>query len=153
MASSTADEVSSLTRTRNSFHFIVAFFVACTVISVSLVIVDSSSIHEGRNSRKCSNPSIRKEWRLLSTSEQHGYISAVQCLSGRASSFDDGSSRYDDFALAHISEGLHIHYAAAFLPWHRHFIDTFEKTLRGECQYNGSLAYGLLSFAQKMTPG
>ncbi|KAJ3485641.1 hypothetical protein NLG97_g6771 [Lecanicillium saksenae] len=89
----------------------------------------------------CSTPSVRKEWRTLSATEQQSYIDAIKCISEQPSRFQDGTSRHDDFALAHIAEGLHIHYAAAFLPWHRHFIHTFEQTLRKECNYTRSLVY------------
>ncbi|EFY95267.2 putative domain, di-copper centre [Metarhizium robertsii ARSEF 23] len=89
----------------------------------------------------CSDPPIRREWRSLGAAEKQAYISAVKCLSDKPSKFDNSTSRFDDFALAHISEGLDIHYAAAFLPWHRHFIHTFEEALRAECLYSGSLPY------------
>ncbi|KAF5121969.1 Tyrosinase ustQ [Metarhizium anisopliae] len=89
----------------------------------------------------CRDPPIRREWRSLGAAEKQAYISAVKCLSDKPSKFDNSTSRFDDFALAHISEGLDIHYAAAFLPWHRHFIHTFEEALRAECLYSGSLAY------------
>ncbi|OAQ96557.1 hypothetical protein LLEC1_06351 [Akanthomyces lecanii] len=130
-----------LTRIGSPLQLLVAFFAACTTISVAFLLLDFSQGHWRPDGHDCSDPSTRKEWRYLGASEKHAYIDAIQCLSRRPSLFDGSSSRYDDFALAHVSEGLHIHYAAAFLPWHRHFIDTFERTLKKDCQYNGSLIY------------
>jgi len=58
---------------------------------------------------------------------------------GKSSLFEPGTSRYDDFAYSHVFEGTVTHYAAAFLPWHRYFIHTFEETLRTECNFRGAL--------------
>jgi tyrosinase len=53
--------------------------------------------------------------------------------------FEDGTSRYDDFAYSHVFEGTVTHYAAAFLPWHRYFIHIFEEALRKECDFHAAL--------------
>lgn len=87
----------------------------------------------------CNAPLRRCEWRSLRAIEQEQYIDAVLCLMQKGSMFEPGTSQYDDFSYAHVSEGADIHYTAAFLPWHRHFIHTFEEALRSECSYNGSL--------------
>ncbi|KAM0268960.1 hypothetical protein ACHAPA_004560 [Fusarium lateritium] len=89
----------------------------------------------------CMDPVKRKEWRELNTTEKHDYINAVICLTEKESLFEPGSSRYDDFAYMHVFEGTVTHYAAAFLPWHRYFIHTFEKALIEECELHGSLPY------------
>lgn len=116
-------------------------FVACITVSLAFAMADSYMVPLEVEDSACPDPPIRREWRSLGAAEKQGYISAVKCLSDKPSKFDNSTSRFDDFALAHISEGLDIHYAAAFLPWHRHFIHTFEEALRAECLYSGSLAY------------
>jgi len=87
----------------------------------------------------CRDPSKRKEWRTLSPSKKKAYIDAVQCLMHKESDFEPGSYRYDDFAGHHTAAGTITHYAAAFLPWHRYFIHTFEKALVEECGFEGNL--------------
>ncbi|KAI0440084.1 hypothetical protein F4803DRAFT_578093 [Xylaria telfairii] len=89
----------------------------------------------------CVNPPRRHEWRTLREEEQKSYIEAVLCLSELPSLFEPGSSRFDDMAYAHLFEGTITHYAAAFLPFHRYFIHTFEKALKSECGYQGGLPY------------
>ena len=55
--------------------------------------------------KKCTNPSIRKEWRQLRDHEKLSYIDAVLCLTKTPSTAGTGGSMYDDLA------GVHMEYA------------------------------------------
>lgn len=48
---------------------------------------------------------------------------------------------YEDFPWVHQHYGSYSHDSAAFLPWHRYFIQVYEDTLREECGYTGTLPY------------
>ncbi|KAH8912448.1 Di-copper centre-containing protein [Coniochaeta sp. PMI_546] len=100
------------------------------------VIDDDNAI-----SLECEHPAIRREWRRLTRDEQTIYIASVQCLMGLPSQVREGTSRYDDFVHAHSLVGVKSHYAAAFLPWHRLFVHSFERVLREECVYEGPFPY------------
>lgn len=54
---------------------------------------------------KCHKPSLRKEWRTLSRSEQVTYTTAVKCLMYSPSIFHADTSFYDDFVFAHSKTG------------------------------------------------
>lgn len=95
----------------------------------------------GRSGTRCVTPYIRREWRTLRAAEKKSYISAVKCLMDLPSIFDSQTSHFDDFTYAHITAGGSSHYAAAFLPWHRMFVHTYEQTLRQKCQYEGVQPY------------
>lgn len=79
------------------------------------------------------------EWRQLDTSQKDAYILAVKCLMRRPSIFQEKTSFYDDFVLVHSQVGRLAHYAAAFLPWHRKYINVYEEALRGHCGYQGTV--------------
>ncbi|PYI34945.1 Di-copper centre-containing protein [Aspergillus indologenus CBS 114.80] len=89
----------------------------------------------------CQYPSVRREWRSLSTGEQQAYITAVKCLMDRPSKLRTNGTLYDDFPWIHTTSGSFSHHAAAFLSWHRYFIHVFEQTLKQDCDYEGTLAY------------
>lgn len=95
--------------------------------------------------RTCENPSIRKEWRELSTSEQAAYHEAVKCLmSSPSQRYPDEPSvanRADDFTWTHMVVNEEAHLTATFLPFHRWFLHQYESSLRSECGYTGPLPY------------
>ncbi|TXC09488.1 hypothetical protein FocTR4_00004454 [Fusarium oxysporum f. sp. cubense] len=122
-----------------------------------------------KSTAQCSQPRIRKEWRMLSSSEQTDYIDAIQCLktapSKGTSIFDTLESRYDDFVALHINTTrggqkapslinqpsnngnqshvtvYGVHDVGVFLPWHCYAIWTFESVLREECNYIAAQPY------------
>ena len=55
--------------------------------------------------RLCEQISFRREWRSLSQSEKHDYLSSVKCLHERPSRLDLNQSLYDDFAWVHYRIG------------------------------------------------
>ncbi|KAJ9144979.1 Tyrosinase [Pleurostoma richardsiae] len=94
---------------------------------------------------KCSKPSIRKEWRALSSKEKASYISAVQCLQSKPGTmqhlFDGVRSRFDDFQGLHINLTTLYHFTGPFHPWHRVFLNQYEADLRRLCGYTGAQPY------------
>ena len=113
--------------------------LATLLIAFVLVLREARKGSYQRTSMMCNVPTRRQEWRSLQASEQQEYIRAVLCLMNKESNLNPGTYRYDDFAYAHTTEGTITHYAAAFLPWHRYFIHTFEIALVEECGYRGLL--------------
>ncbi|EUC50002.1 hypothetical protein COCMIDRAFT_82953 [Bipolaris oryzae ATCC 44560] len=91
----------------------------------------------------CKKPAKRLEWRQMSTSQKHSYISAVLCLQKipSISGFPYAKNRYDDFQAIHHDQGNYIHWVGFFLPWHRYFVWAYEQTLRNECGYKGAQPY------------
>ncbi|WQF83004.1 Putative tyrosinase copper-binding domain, di-copper centre-containing domain superfamily [Colletotrichum destructivum] len=99
-----------------------------------------SKLNQAQNSR-CQAPSIRREWRSLSSDEKTDYISAVRCLLSKPSKVPAGTSLYHDFPRLHSVVGGDSHNTALFLPWHRYLLHVYENELRSTCGYNGSLTY------------
>ncbi|KAI9703544.1 MAG: hypothetical protein M1820_005848 [Bogoriella megaspora] len=99
----------------------------------------SGAIHHP--SKRCVDPSLRREWRSLSDDEKQEYISAVQCLRRSPSRTNMSQSLYDDFPVIHTRIGNYSHGAAAFLSWHRAFLHIFERTLKEQCNYSGAMVY------------
>ena len=121
------------------------------------------------SSTNCQNPSIRREWRTLSTAEKLAYIDAVVCLTKSSSIVGRNQTVFDDFPWIHNTEGKSCEYtnecskvtqwepfkhkhwlnlifglahdSALFLPWHRYFLHVYEKQLRNVCRYSGSLVF------------
>ena len=99
----------------------------------------SASPTPSLNTRTCTDPVVRKEWRTLSSDEQADYLRAVQCLADKPSSYNFGNSTrlYDNFPEIHVILDLEsvyniycclnysltrcpdstVHKQAAFLPW------------------------------------
>ncbi|KAH7391524.1 hypothetical protein BKA64DRAFT_696230 [Cadophora sp. MPI-SDFR-AT-0126] len=84
---------------------------------------------------------MRQEWRSLNATSQQAYISTVICLMHHPSILHSDSSYYDDFVYVHTQSGQTSHYAAAFLPWHRMFVRTYEQALQEKCGYKGVQPY------------
>ncbi|KAJ8327608.1 hypothetical protein BDV3_003410 [Batrachochytrium dendrobatidis] len=92
----------------------------------------------------CTNPLIRREWRELTENQQIDYLNAVICLKMAPSKLGptiNSPSRYDDVSRTHFRALDIAHGSAIFLPWHRLFLSTYEKVLRTECGYTGTLPY------------
>jgi len=105
----------------------------------------------------CTKPTVRKEWRALSTDEKAEWIRAVNCLShlphdsALTPSVDpsvslippvnSSGSYYDDIVYTHMDLNTRIHFTGQFLPWHRWFVHVFEETLKNKCGYTGTSPY------------
>ncbi|KAI5842479.1 hypothetical protein DFP73DRAFT_515115 [Morchella snyderi] len=96
-----------------------------------------------RDSNRCREPIVRKEWRSLTKNEKKKYLAAVQCLAKKKSTgaVSGADSIYDDFQGVHSSQTPNIHFVGHFLPWHRYFVSAYEKALREECGWTGGQPY------------
>lgn len=84
---------------------LVTFFVG-----LSLGAYFKSSETQGANraglvSKTCKDPSLRREWRSLDSTEKNGYIEAVKCLKRTQSYLDLNQTLYDDFPWVHLNFG------------------------------------------------
>ncbi|KAI0082073.1 Di-copper centre-containing protein [Panus rudis PR-1116 ss-1] len=104
---------------------------------------------------RCTKPSIRREWRSLSTIERAEWIRAVKCLTSLPHTdaltplvnppdippVNSSSTFYDDFVYMHMDLNTHIHFTGLFLPWHRWYIQVYETALREKCGFKGASPY------------
>ncbi|KAH6561184.1 hypothetical protein BASA60_011553 [Batrachochytrium salamandrivorans] len=123
-------------------------FGECASVSINSVSpppFDNSKAGPFQNlNKRCTSPSIRKEFRELSWEDRRSYIDAIKCLRRARSTFpkNTGSrSLYDDFVYTHVGVGNLAHTTAVFLPWHRLFMQNYEDALRNVCGYTGFLPY------------
>ncbi|PPQ83615.1 hypothetical protein CVT25_006300 [Psilocybe cyanescens] len=99
---------------------------------------------DNRPAGKNINPSLNPSRRTLSNLEKADYIKAVKCLQShpaRDPAMPEAKTRFDEFQAYHIVLADKIHNLGQFLPWHRHYIRSYEKGLRNECGYNGTFPY------------
>jgi hypothetical protein len=137
-------------------RFTIGFLVTVLIIiswtlTWNTILRSSKTETKTSNTKICTSPAVRKEWRYLSIYEQQNFLSSLQCLKNKPSSLQNSTtnmksrtkstSRYDDFVWVHIQLYDKTHNVAPSLPWHRHFIRVFEKILQQECGYTGSLPY------------
>ncbi|RYP77635.1 hypothetical protein DL771_001003 [Monosporascus sp. 5C6A] len=108
--------------------------------SVFFVVASGALV---KRQSSCSSPSVRQEWRSLSSEEKSSYIDSVKCLKTVPSRLSDSSSDslWDDFSYVHRQLDLSVHFVAVFLPWHRWFVQLYENALRDDCGYNGTAVY------------
>ncbi|KAE8353189.1 hypothetical protein BDV28DRAFT_165125 [Aspergillus coremiiformis] len=137
-------------------------FLLRQVISLYVLIISAISCLAFPAAGSCSPEEAvtRKEWRELDNLQRREYIDAIRCLRKRPSvlpneEFPGVRDRLDDFIATHINYTNTIHNNGLLLPWHRHFLTLWGKTLRQECGYKGGLPYwnwaldaGLLSLSQ-----
>ncbi|PSN66498.1 tyrosinase central domain protein [Corynespora cassiicola Philippines] len=97
---------------------------------------------------KCTNnkTKVHKEWSALTGPERIDFISSVKCLMEKPSKIPreeapGAISRYDDFIGTHINQTHLIHNNGIFLTWHRQYLYLFQKALREECNFQGTLPY------------
>ncbi|KAH9477002.1 N-acetyl-6-hydroxytryptophan oxidase ivoB [Psilocybe cubensis] len=94
--------------------------------------------------RPCQKLCTRHEWRTLSDGQKAEYIGAVRCLQTKpaiAPVFPEAVTRFDEFQAYHLQQGDFIHHVGQFLPWHRYWLQLYEKALRDECGYQGRNPY------------
>ena len=97
-------------RSSHSFHYVTGF-VAIGVLGLAvgftaclLLLSLKSSVPSSKYSplpQRCTNPSLRREWRSLAEREKIEYIDAVQCLTATSSALGLNQSLHDDFAWIH----------------------------------------------------
>ncbi|KAJ7713461.1 Di-copper centre-containing protein [Mycena olivaceomarginata] len=104
---------------------------------------------------KCTQQSVRKEWRSLSQEDRGHWITAVKCLANSPNDdvfvsslnppdiapYNASGSLFDDIVYAHMNLNHRIHWNGLFLPWHRWYLFLFDSLLRSHCGYRGPLPY------------
>jgi tyrosinase len=105
--------------------------------------IDFSSVTNTAVTDRCSNPRVRTEWRLLSSSQKSSFVNAIKCLMNRPSAggFPASRSRYEDLVSVHQQMAGTVHMTGVFLPWHRYYVHIFEDMLRAECGYNSPVPW------------
>ncbi|KAK0657998.1 hypothetical protein B0T16DRAFT_425987 [Cercophora newfieldiana] len=91
----------------------------------------------------CASPKLRKSWTSATVAERLAYLEAAVCITKKPSRLGNANSTlHDDFSLTHalLSAPQQIHGVAAFLPWHRYFVQMYEQALH-ECGYTGTAMY------------
>lgn len=74
--------------------------------ALSAFRISTSSSHTTLHPR-CQNPTVRQEWRSLSTQEKDAYLDAVSCLKTKPSRLGLNHTLYDDFPWVHIHKGTY----------------------------------------------
>lgn len=116
-----------------------------TLLCSALLLLGALDTSLAAPSKKCKKPRIRKEWRALSKSERLAFIKAVRCLHSKPApkkliEIHNGTTTYyEAFANQHKAQTPWAHTTGLFLPWHRLFMDEFEKTLAKVCGYKGTI--------------
>lgn len=126
-----------------------------TVLSASLSAALALPSDISPRQSTCTSPNLRKEWSKATRAEQQSYIKAVLCLATKPSRIGLQTTLYDDFAYVHSSLTMQseftppmtsvmmagtvskVHGWAYFLPWHRYFVQVYEKALQ-DCGYTGN---------------
>ncbi|CAE6452597.1 unnamed protein product [Rhizoctonia solani] len=104
---------------------------------------------------ECTKPAVRREWRTLSNGDKKAWIDALKCvgnlphsdslyktrLSGGIPLINETSSHYDDWTYAHIDTYTKSQVTALFFPWHRWYLDAFERVMKTRCNFNGTMPY------------
>ncbi|KAM0238277.1 hypothetical protein ACHAP5_008741 [Fusarium lateritium] len=112
----------------------------------SLALVSSTLANPvSRATKACSDPVVRKEWRELTAAEKKDYLRAAVCMRNLPKKaygwVDTVKTRMDDLVYTHYTLNTEIHFVAAFLPWHRWYVQLHEDLLRDECDYKGVQPY------------
>lgn len=79
----------------------------------------------------------------LATSDKTAYINAVKCMINTPPKLNEYAAgvtnRWEDFIWTHQRVMPTIHGVGHFLPWHRLFLFEYERVLRVECGYEGTI--------------
>ena len=91
-------------RTRESAIRAWVIFTVAVISTASLIwiLVQLMPNPNPSSQLRCHNPTVRKEWRTLKTTEQLAYIDAVLCLTKTPSIASSYGSLYDDLARVHV---------------------------------------------------
>lgn len=106
--------------------------------------VEGEFLSTAATAARCTNPSIRVEWRKYSASDRKAFVNSILCLTklpsaGKAHS--PSTSRYEDLVRSHQRLTNKIHGNNLFLLWHRKFLATFEEALRSQCGFDRALPW------------
>ena len=139
--------------------FAMKFIQVATLIGAALALPsDPLSARQ-----TCASPKLRKGWSKATVAEKTSYINAAVCITKKPSRLGNANATlHDDFAYVHallsspqkskcrhaylvrsepvLRTDLLVHFFAGFLPWHRYFVQVYEKALR-DCGYTGNAMY------------
>ncbi|KIK60139.1 hypothetical protein GYMLUDRAFT_43894 [Collybiopsis luxurians FD-317 M1] len=106
---------------------------------------------------QCIEPSVRREWRTLTTDEKAAWISAVKCLGSSPHNpnltatvdpsislipaMNSSGSFWDDISYMHMDLNVKIHQTGMFLPFHRWFVHSIEQAMIEKCGYSASAGF------------
>lgn len=106
-----------------SVIFLLGFSFARNVAIQKAPVPKIWSISQSNPLASCVQPSIRREWRTLSRSDQSQYIAAIQCLRNTPSQLGLNQTLYDDFPWTHSRIGNYCTYTSSTLHarchWYR----------------------------------
>jgi tyrosinase len=82
----------------------------------------------------------------LTTKEKADYINSIKCLQSKPAMTPTEAApgvrtRYDDFTAVHVNNTVRIHGNGVFFSWHQHFLHLYQKALKEECSFKGTLPY------------
>ena len=123
------------------FALLAAVLVACQVAALPLEAEHVNTL-ASRDPARCTSLNKRVNWNTLSTAQRESYFDAVKCLKTKPSrsGIEASQNLFDDFPSIHVQQDHHIHSVAAFLPWHRRFVQARERALQS-CGYTGPTPY------------
>ncbi|KAK3363154.1 hypothetical protein B0T25DRAFT_31797 [Lasiosphaeria hispida] len=118
------------------------FLQLATLIGAALALPSDPDPLSPRQT--CTSPKLRKSWSKATSAEKTAYLHAAVCVTTKSSRLKNNANAtlHDDFAYVHalLSSPQKIHDFAGFLPWHRFFVQVYEKALQ-ECGYPGTAMY------------
>ena len=100
-------QISTLDKKKRRFSFARLLLICLSSLAVGAIIGTyiAAPLTTTSKSTACQAPTLRKEWRSLSGSEQDDYISAVKCLLDLPSEIGARGTAFDDFAYIHSKIG------------------------------------------------
>lgn len=125
------------------FHSILASNDSCIPRYSQFNAAIASLISSQSQTSVCASVQTHVEWRQLQPNQQQSYITAIMCMHKVPSVLAGiGSpSLWDDFVHVHQLANALAHNTAAFLPWHRLFLSTFDVNIRSRCNYTEAMPY------------
>jgi tyrosinase len=79
----------------------------------------------------------------MTETEKTNYVNANKCLFRlpARSGLPGTKNRWDDLVAVHQRMSRTVHGTGQFLPWHRYYLNVFERMLREECAYRGPMTW------------
>lgn len=139
---------------RSMFFYISAFAITMMFVSIGFLEFGESNRHSslaavphtGRSD--CHNPSVRYEWRSLSSRSKVAYLEAVKCLTKRPSKLRENGTLYDDIPWVHAqvagTSKCAAHFSCVFLLYYIFYF--FKKGLMEKSLTTNLLAHHTPAF-------
>ncbi|EST09179.1 Tyrosinase [Kalmanozyma brasiliensis GHG001] len=122
--------------------WLLLFFAVAVALHAAALPLAAQQDLVARAPTPCSSLKQRPNWNTLSQAQKSSYFDAVKCLKTKpaVTGIESSKNLYDDFPAIHVEQNHHIHSVAAFLPWHRRFVQARERALAA-CGYDGPTPY------------